>query len=300
MKIILSNNAAFEITDEIITIEEFLALADKLRELAITSRTFEQQPQFIPQPQPQPVEPEPEQEEVSTPTDLSEIPIEDRIYRLKKEGNQLSQIAKAFNITSSQARRLYQRVYQREYMRKHQKAKKGKKVRVRAPTSSRWTDRNEVLDAIKVHYFGTEADKERLSQKKGKSWKDIVKSFWNLTKRYDIKPAELGLKKWGKERRGFSQPQPQQQLQPQQVAQTVQFQDDVISVAERQFIDFFTNYIKKGGSEPELKQAVLLLREWLKSQGKSGNSREVLEFLGTKVKSLRPIVSPEKLEEWFK
>jgi DNA-binding MarR family transcriptional regulator len=292
MKIILSNRANFEITDEILTIEEFLTLADKLRELALTSRNLvvdsgypkSQVTAIINQRAPNdfqisPSEPQPQQEFVIPIGEAEEKEeLEDTIFKLKKQGEQLSDIARKFNISSSQARRLYQRVYQREWMRKNNK----KVTKTRKPVASRWINREEVLNALKVHYFGTEKDKQNVARAKNKSWNDITKSFWALTKRHNIKPSELGLTKWGKER---GQPAKQEN-------------NNVISVAEKQFIEFFENYSRKGGNEDELRKAVMLLREWLRSQGKSGNISEISDFL-KKIRTLKPLISPEKLRVWF-
>jgi len=302
MKIKLSNNSTFEIHDEILTIEEFLTLADKLRELTLLSRGFEEQKSFqiIPSPSPEQEFQVPETEEKKE-TEQEDLPLDERIYKLKKEGNEFSQIAKAYNIPTSEARRLFQRVYQRNWMRKNAKKTKGKekettgkKRKRRAPFGMKWTSRDEVLNAVKVHYFGTAKDKENIARARGKPWNDIVKSFWNLCKRYNIKPADLGLKKWGKVR-GKKNEIPKFSA-PEAVVQ----KDEVLSIAEKQFVEFFNNYFNKGGSETELRQAVLLLREWLKSQGKAGSVQEVLDFLGARVKSLRPLIQPAKLEEWFR
>ena len=156
----------------------------------------------------------------------------------------------------------------------------------------------------------TQKDKEEFVKIKGKSWNDITKSLWNLTSRYKIKPSELGLTKWGKPRGKndtYMNPKTKKVLMKHSVDVTNDvptpkngFAQESLNIAEKQFVEFFTNYMQKGGFEDELKQAILLLREWLKSQGRTGSVQDVMNFLGTKVKSLKPIVLPQKLEEWFK
>jgi CRISPR/Cas system CSM-associated protein Csm2 small subunit len=304
MKILLSNNTSFEITNDILTIEELLTIAERLKELAITSRSLGQQ--FIPIQEQQPQEEVEVVQEQEQQEDLSELPLDERVYKLRQEGNSNSQIAKAYNLTISQVRKLYQRAYQRHWMNKNRekynktKTTKGK-VRQRKPMQSRWEGRDEALAVIKTHYFGTKQEKEEWSRKKGKPWNTIVKALYNLTKRYKIKPSDLGLQRWGKDRSEAHKkpiqkpvsPSPQPQIQSQLAQES-------ISIAEKQFIEFFTNYMQKGGAENELKQAILLLKQWLVSQGKTGNVLEIQNFLGTRIKSLKPIVAPATLEEWLK
>ena len=60
----------------------------------------------------------------------------------------------------------------------------------------KWKERDEVIEALKIHYTGTKEEKLRFAEIKGKgevNWNTICKSFSALRKRWNVKPSEIGL-----------------------------------------------------------------------------------------------------------
>jgi len=57
--------------------------------------------------------------------------------------------------------------------------------------------REKVLDLLQYGYCGTQEDRERICKVTGKGWKEISKRFCQLIQRWDIKPNEVGLIKFG-------------------------------------------------------------------------------------------------------
>jgi hypothetical protein len=57
--------------------------------------------------------------------------------------------------------------------------------------------REKVLDIMQYFYCGTQEDRERISKLMGVNPAYIIKSFFNLRKRYNIKPQEVGLIQFG-------------------------------------------------------------------------------------------------------
>lgn len=57
-------------------------------------------------------------------------------------------------------------------------------------------DRNFILSMLKLHYFGKEEDKIKFEKDFNYSWNNLVKRFTVLKERHQIKPYEIGLKKF--------------------------------------------------------------------------------------------------------
>jgi rubredoxin len=68
----------------------------------------------------------------------------------------------------------------------------------RKPMTTRWDNREEVINLIKTHYFGTSEEKEIFAKSKGQdiTWTHMLKCINNLKKRYNIRPEEIGLKEF--------------------------------------------------------------------------------------------------------
>jgi hypothetical protein len=71
----------------------------------------------------------------------------------------------------------------------------------RAKARHNWNEqgRDNVIEMIKIHYTGTKEDRDRLAKKHNDSYLNLSKSFSGLIKRFNIKPGEIGLKKFKKE-----------------------------------------------------------------------------------------------------
>ena len=83
----------------------------------------------------------------------------------------------------------------------------------------KWNGREDIMDALKIHYFGQREDKLMFAEKKGTSWDNIAKTIHVLRKRHNISPQEIGLKEFPTVKKGrmkvvklaeqVEQPQPQ-------------------------------------------------------------------------------------------
>lgn len=64
----------------------------------------------------------------------------------------------------------------------------------------KWLNREHALQAIKLHYLGTGEQKEAFTIQEGMSWVELSKSFSGLIKRFKIKPGEIGLSHFKRDR----------------------------------------------------------------------------------------------------
>jgi len=69
------------------------------------------------------------------------------------------------------------------------KVKKRRKV-------MKWEGRVDVIKALKIHYFGTRAEKMQFAEYKKGSWETITKAIHVLRKKFNISPQEVGLQKY--------------------------------------------------------------------------------------------------------
>ena len=65
----------------------------------------------------------------------------------------------------------------------------------------KWNGRDDVIKALKLHYEGTKEEKFQFAESKKTSWDNIIKAIHGLRRKHDIKPKELGLKKFSVRRR---------------------------------------------------------------------------------------------------
>lgn len=66
--------------------------------------------------------------------------------------------------------------------------------------------REQAITTLKIHYYGTQEQKERLAQSSRTSWNEIVKGFWGVRRRYNIRPQEVGLQHWIKKGKRTREP----------------------------------------------------------------------------------------------
>ena len=59
-----------------------------------------------------------------------------------------------------------------------------------------WKGREDIINALKIHYFGSKAEKMEFAKDKETSWSNINKSFHGLRKRFNISPQEVGLQEF--------------------------------------------------------------------------------------------------------
>jgi DNA-binding transcriptional regulator YiaG len=63
----------------------------------------------------------------------------------------------------------------------------------------RWDNREQALEAIKIHYTGTPGQKQVFANKEGQPWVELMKGFSALIKRFKIKPSEIGVSRFGRD-----------------------------------------------------------------------------------------------------
>lgn len=61
--------------------------------------------------------------------------------------------------------------------------------------------REKAIDVIQYGYHGTKEDKRRIANKIGKKWFDISRQFFSIIQRYNIKPQEVGVDKFGMDKK---------------------------------------------------------------------------------------------------
>lgn len=76
----------------------------------------------------------------------------------------------------------------------------GAALQVRKKPTTRWKDRNEVLNAVKIHYFGTDEEKNQFAEMKNTTWMNVMKAINNLRRRFNVKPQEVGLEEFPNKR----------------------------------------------------------------------------------------------------
>lgn len=321
MKININEEEIYEIKSEELTYQEFLKLYDRIVAIANPIHSSNISPVSVPI-------------SSSTPDES----LGRKILELRRGGAEFNDIADRFRITAKEARILYLKFYNRDYQKKlwnerkkkgwkgWKKKKEGKvkvnltkegKMRKRASPKVRWTDREEVLKLIRIHFKGTDEDKEKFARSKGMEWGSLIKVISHLIKRFNIKPYEIGVselrKKMGRKpqdesgkRRGRP---PKQRTEIEKIEKPAQLEpsemkdilNDVdLTPTEESFVKFFEIYQKTPIAEPLVKKAVLLLRDYLKQEkGLQGNTEDILSFLYSHFKSMRPIISPENLDRWL-
>ena len=97
--------------------------------------------------------------------------------------------------------------------------KEGRPISPTRRKPMKWNGREDIMDALKIHYFGQREDKLMFAEKKGTSWDNIAKTIHVLRKRHNISPQEIGLKEFPTVKKGrmkvvklaeqVEQPQPQ-------------------------------------------------------------------------------------------
>jgi hypothetical protein len=78
-----------------------------------------------------------------------------------------------------------------------QSHKKGRGHRV-----SWGNDRDKVIRYLKAQYHGSKQDKEKISEIEGQEWEDIMRSLWYYRNKFEIKPQEVGMKRFLKQSEG--------------------------------------------------------------------------------------------------
>jgi len=84
-----------------------------------------------------------------------------------------------------------------------------------------WDDRDEVINALRIHYRGTPELKQRFANMKRTEWKNILWALHGLKKRYKITPEEVGLKEFPKRGEHWGRKKEQQQQQKQNIGNQV-------------------------------------------------------------------------------
>ena len=59
----------------------------------------------------------------------------------------------------------------------------------------KWNKEN-VVKALKIHYFGSKAEKVQFAEDNQNSWENVMKSIHGLRTRYNIPPQEIGLQEY--------------------------------------------------------------------------------------------------------
>jgi hypothetical protein len=183
-----------------------------------------------------------------------------------------------------------------------------------------WT-KELVIEAIKTSYFGSNEEKQLFGVKLGRAWEKISNQLSALRKSFEIKPADVGIKRFIKrgeardiEALSIQPTQPTQSTQPiQPIPQEATAQptnpdlsqkeiEDIISekdltAGEDKFIKFFETAQKVKVEISLIKTAVLLLRDYLKKQGLQGSSDDVKGWLLNHFN--KTIISPASLDNWI-
>lgn len=81
-------------------------------------------------------------------------------------------------------------------IRKDIKTEKRKYTQNPTKTTRLYNTKEKTLDLLQYAHHGTKEDKERICKLLNMSWKEIQKRFYNLIKRYNIQPNEVGLTRW--------------------------------------------------------------------------------------------------------
>lgn len=64
-------------------------------------------------------------------------------------------------------------------------------------TGTFWgSDRNVVIKAIKLHYFGTQEEKNLFANNHNTQWVKIPSNLYRLKTKFNIRPQEVGLKRY--------------------------------------------------------------------------------------------------------
>ena len=84
----------------------------------------------------------------------------------------------------------------------------------------KWNNREEIVHALKIHYFGEKSEKLQFAKLKETTWDNIMKAIHGLRKRYNISAQEVGLAEYptkkGRFKKEMFKEQPQPQSQPPQ------------------------------------------------------------------------------------
>ncbi len=71
-----------------------------------------------------------------------------------------------------------------------------KNHRKRGAKRAFWRTRKDAINLLKLHYFGSKDDKEKLAKRWGMNWKDISSQMYNIRIKWNIAPEEIDLKKF--------------------------------------------------------------------------------------------------------
>jgi hypothetical protein len=329
MKIKINLNETYETSKDEFTASEFLILAEKIKALTTQGQKDFQMVFDTPTSTLKTNDDIENDIENATADIFSKDPLAKSIYEMRKnKGMEFNQIAKEKELSTSKVRKIYTRIYSLIYNRTHKQSHKAKTkttpttqlskagVRKRGPTKVSWKDRNEVLKVLKIHYHGTKEDKTRYADNLKVTWNYLTKSFHLLIKRYDIKPYEIGLtrfKKQGekvhedtsKKKQAFSIGSSnffglsnKPELNKDEMRELISDADLVAD--EEKFIKFFELAQKTSVDESLVKETVLLLREFLIRKGMKGSTDDILNWLSSNFKSMKPIINPVLLESWLK
>jgi hypothetical protein len=74
------------------------------------------------------------------------------------------------------------------------------KYKTKRKMRHKWLNREHALEAIRIHYTGTAQEKEAFAKKEGMDWLELSKGFSMLMKRFKMKPSEIGLTRFTRDR----------------------------------------------------------------------------------------------------
>jgi hypothetical protein len=304
MKIIINSNETYEIKDEILTLIDFLNTAEKLK--AFTTQIIETGKETL----------ETETEKI----DDGRSDIKEAVYKLKKSGMDNSEIAKKLGITPLKVKKLYKSAYMTKWHDQKKESKIGKIMNgntTKRKIKVRWNDREEVVRLMKTYFKGTPEQRQKFADKKGMTWVDLTKVVHQLIKRYKITPQEVGvteLRKIAKRKAknkiniqiqpknqpkkkgrpvGWKKSQPSQSPSPKSESSQ---KSETKNPGEADFVKFFELYQKTEVNDELAKKAVLMLKEFLIKQGKTGTPEDIIEFLNNKFQ--KEVIPTDKIKSW--
>lgn len=314
MKIIINSNETYEIKDEILTLVDFLNTAEKLKAFTTTHPTIHTQ--II----------ETGKETLETEKiDDGRSDIKEAVYKLKKSGMDSSEIAKKLGITSLKVMKLYKSAYMTKWHDQKKESKIGKIMNgntTKRKIKVRWNDREEVVRLMKTYFKGTPEQQKKFADKKGMTWVDLTKVVHQLIKRYKITPKEIGVPElrkiakrnaknkiniqipknqpkkrgrpvgWKKSQPSQSPPSPKSKSESEPESQ----KSETKNPGEADFVKFFELYQKTEVNDELAKKAILMLKEFLIKQGKTGTCEDIIEFLNNKFQ--KEVIPTEKIKNW--
>lgn len=91
----------------------------------------------------------------------------------------------------------------------------------------KWEGKTDVIDALKIHYFGTKAQKMQFAENKNASWETITKAIHELRRRFNINPQEIGLQEFPVHKVG--RPTKAEEVKEEEVEQVEQVEPEQIA-----------------------------------------------------------------------